>query len=412
MKGRGKKPPGRAYLGLAPLPPEVAAALQAQVERLKEALQHQPDLETLKEMISPRPQDLLWDLHLLKALGALPHPAIPPLLAALFSRARDRQRAKAVKRALHLLKTRGVAVPRELLPREEAPRPRLGGPSQAFVSPIFGNGERYIILEGPKEILGGNFLVCRISDQEGFRECLLLTLKRQQQEEFWQHFRDQGLADWAKAPSTYAAALLEEAYGLNPKAEAASQYAALRERLARHWRLPETGPVPEALLPPLSPAEKGRLLEHSRMLALDPLFHYWLPSLEELKPWFTRLKETQNSPLVLTDQQRQLRLASVVEEAVRALYPPESRQNWSRRLLSMAYYLDLQGRQEDARAAQAAAADLAEASRGPLAGENLFLLSLLQQALRLAQDLEKGREAEAPSGLVIPPAQQPLIIRR
>ncbi len=54
-----------------------------------------------------------------------------------------------------------------------APRP---GTAKAFVTPIFGNGESYVILEGPPEILGGNFLVALINDQEGFQECVLLNL--------------------------------------------------------------------------------------------------------------------------------------------------------------------------------------------------------------------------------------------
>ena len=44
------------------------------------------------------------------ALGALSHPAIPPLLAALFGQARDKVRRKALKKTLHRLKTRGVAL--------------------------------------------------------------------------------------------------------------------------------------------------------------------------------------------------------------------------------------------------------------------------------------------------------------
>ena len=85
------------------------------------------------------------------ALGALSHPAIPPLLAALFGEARDKVRRKALKKTLHRLKTRGVAFADDLLPREEAsfgaPRP---GAAKVFVSPIFGDGESYVILEGPR----------------------------------------------------------------------------------------------------------------------------------------------------------------------------------------------------------------------------------------------------------------------
>ncbi len=403
MKGRGKKPGAPA---LPPLPPEDAAELQSQLARLKEALKGQPDLATLKEVVISRPQDLVWDLHLTAALASLPHPAIPPLLAALFGGARDRDRVKALRRALHHLQTRGVAVPPELRPREEAPRPRPAGEAAARLSPIFGNGEQIVILEAPKEVLGGNFLVSRVSDQEGFKECVLLNLKRQQLEGFWQHFRDQGLSDWAPAPPPQALALLEEAYGLNPQAEAAAQYAALRERLAHYF-----GPPGGSALPPLETGEPGRGLEQSRNLAFDPLFHFWLPPAEEIKPWLARLKEVQDSPLVLTEPQRQARLTDVLQEAVQALYPPEARPRWARRLLAMAEFLRLRGREADAEVAQATAQDLV-AARGPFSGEPIFLTTLVQTALQLAEQMEKGPEGPAPSGLVVPPSQQPLITRR
>ncbi len=122
-----------------------------------------------------------------------------------------------MKKTLHRLQTRGVAVSTDLLPREEAsfgvPRP---GAAKVFVSPIFGAGESYVILEGPPEVLGGNFLVARVSDQEGFKECVLLSLKRQQQAEVWGRFREQGLDEWFSPPPAYAVALLEEAYRGRP----------------------------------------------------------------------------------------------------------------------------------------------------------------------------------------------------
>ena len=73
----------------------------------------------LKDLVTANPEDLLWDLHLMASLGDILHPAVPPLLAARFGGSPDKARRKALKRVLHLLKTRGVPVPGDLLPREE-----------------------------------------------------------------------------------------------------------------------------------------------------------------------------------------------------------------------------------------------------------------------------------------------------
>jgi hypothetical protein len=266
-------------------------------------------------------------------------------------------------------------------------------------------------LEGPPEILRGNFLVSLINDREGFRECVLLNIKRKQQAEFWEHFHQQGFRDLLSPPPAYAVSLLEVAYTGHPDSPGASQYGALREKIFQYWGHPEAAPDPEAELPPLNPGEQTRRLDESRNLAVDPLFHFWLPVPEEITPWLTKLQEVQDSPLVLSDQQKQVRIEAVLDEATLALYPPESRVDWSRRLMTMAYYLHLSGREEDARSAKAAALNLADLDRSSLTGTNPFLKGLVQFALRLAWEAQHPRETSTPSGLVAPPDSSPLIRR-
>jgi hypothetical protein len=404
---------GKARTGApSPLAPEARARLESQVAGVMAALAAGADGDALQDQVTPEPRDADWDVHLMTALGALSHPAIPTLLAALFGEARDKVRRKALKKALHRLKTRGVAVPDDLLPREEAaigaPRP---GTAAVFVSSIFGTGESYVILEGPSEVLGGNFLASRVSDVAGFQECVLLSLNRKEQGEFWEHFREQGLVEWFSPPPAYAVRLLEEAYTGHPDAgSGTSQYVALREKILRHWGHPEAAPDLDQARPTIPAAERGRYLEHARKLALDPLFHSWLPGPAEIEPWLAKLQEVQDSPLVLSDQQKQIRADAVLDEATLALYPLENRAAWRRRLLATAYYLHLKGRQEDSGAARAAA-DLDDPDRSGLTGENPFLKGLVQYAVHLAWEMQRPQEPRTESGLVAP-AGESLLIRR
>jgi hypothetical protein len=397
---------------VAPLAEEAEARLANQMAGVVAALESGADQATLQEQITLDPKDPQWDAHLMAALGALRHPVIPALLVALFGGATDKIRRKALKKTLHLLKTRGVVVPEELLPKAEisvgAPRP---GTAVAYVTPIFGNGESYVILEGPPEILRGNFLVSLVNDREGFRECVLLNLKRKQQSEFWEHFHEQGFKDLLSPPPAFAVSMLEAAYAAHPDSPGASQYGALRERIFQHWGWPETAPDLEQALPAFNPGEQTRLLEGSRKLALDPLFHSWLPGPEEITPWLTRLQEVQESPLVLSDQQKQVRLDAVLDEATAALYPPETWADWGRRLKVTAYYLLLLGREEDSRTARAAAADLANLERSTLAGESPFLKGLVQYAVLLAWEARQSREPATGSGLLTSPDSSRLIRR-
>jgi hypothetical protein len=410
---RRRKAKARTGAAVTPLAPEARARLESQMAGVRAALAAGADADALKEQVSPEPRDAHWDVHLMTALGTLSHPAIPTLLAALFGEARDKVRRKALKKTLHRLKTKGVAVPDDLLPREEAamgaPRP---GTAAVFVSSIFGTGDSYVILEGPSEVLGGNFLASRVSDVAGFQECVLLSLNRKEQKEFWEHFREQGLVEWFSPPPAYAVRLLEEAYTGHPDAgSGTSQYLALRERIFRHWGHPEAAPDLDQARPAIPAAERGRFLEQARKLALDPLFHSWLPGPEEIEPWLARLQEVQDSPLVLSDQQKQVRADAVLDEATLALYPLESRPAWGRRLLTTAYYLDLKGRPEDSGAARAAADDLADPDRSGLSGENPFLKGLVQYVVHLAWEMQRPQEPETESGLVAPP-DEPLLIRR
>ena len=405
-KARGANEP-------APLTPEARARLESQVARVVEALGTEVEPAALETLVSPDPQDPDWDAHLIAALGGLSHPAIPPLLAALFGTVRDKIRRKALKKTLHRLKTRGVAFAHDLLPKEEASFGALRpGAAAVFVSPIFGVGETYVILEGPSEILGGNFLVARVSDQEGFKECVLLSLKRQQQAEVWGRFRDQGLDQWFSPPPAYAVRLLEEAYAHKAGAgSGAAQYGALREKIFRHWGRPEAAPDLEQELPAPAPGEMPRLLEHCRELALDPLLISFLPGPEEIIPWLAKFKEVEGSPLVLSEQQKKVRIDGVLDEATRTLYPLETRADWGRRLLTTAYYLHLSGREEDSRAARATAVDLADSSRSAITGENFFLKSLVQSAVRLAYEMQPPRQPATPSGLIASPGEAGLIRR-
>ncbi len=400
--------------GLAPLPPEAAAALREQVAALAAACVAGQDLETIKTLVSTRAEDLPWDLHLLEALGNLKHPLIPALLAALFGRAADKARRKALKRVLHRLRTRGVPVPGDLLPREEPEFGQARPPAvESLVSPFLGNGDSYLVLKAPKEILGGNFLVAQLNDAAGLQECHLLNMKSRQQEELWEHYRQHGLTEWYPVPGAYAVRLLEEAYA-SPTADptAKRNYGGLRDKIWRNWGRPEEVPDLEQVLPSLDPGEQRRLLEHSRQLAANPLFHTWLPSLEELAPWVDRLQEIQASPLVLSEAQKQARADALVEEATRALYPPETRPRWHRRLLAMSYYLDLGQHPEEARMARAAADDLADQERSAMAGENPFLKTLVQAGLSLAWDqAQKSQGAPGESGLLTLPGA-PQLTRR
>ena len=64
--------------------PEARARLESQVAGVVRALETEVEPAALMTLVTPDEDDPDWDAHLMAALGGLSHPAIPPLLAALF----------------------------------------------------------------------------------------------------------------------------------------------------------------------------------------------------------------------------------------------------------------------------------------------------------------------------------------
>ncbi len=407
MKARHKKP-RRPDAAPAPLAPERAAALQEQLARLREALAAGADTEQLRDLVTLEPADLAWDLHLMRELGKIAHAAIPPLLAVLFGQSPDKERRKALKRALHVLRTRGVPVLTDLLPRE-GPKPPTSPEAPAVaarISPVLGNGECFVIMEGPREILGGgSILISRVSDIQGFRECSLFSLSKRRREEFWREFASERIDEFVPVPPAYALRLLEEALALTPDGDPQrDEYLPLRESLWRHLGRPDEAPTLDDLLPPVDPAEPHRTPEDPHTLARNDLFLSWVPGLEEIKPWLEKFEALQNSPLVLTEQQQHVRQEMLVDEAAAALFPPADRPRWGRRLLKMAYFFHLKEQTGKVQAAQTAAHSLLSEDPSPLAGENPFLRELVIYALLMAEKYLKQEKPQAESSsLIIPP---------
>jgi hypothetical protein len=379
-----------------------------QVSRLLEGLKAGEDPEELQKQVEVRPHDPVWDLHLIRLLEKADHPAVPGVLTALFAHSPDKARQKALRRALHVMKSRGVPVAPDLLPREEGLALTSGEPPrfEGYMSPLWGHGESFVFLEGPREVMDGNCLVARLQDEEGFRECHLLDLSRRQREEMWQELERDGLGPMVKAPPAYVLQLLEEHLALTPEGAAgAKDYLPVREILWRHLRRPAEEFSPEELLGPLTPEERRRFLEESPQLVNDELFRSWLPGWSDISPWREKLKAAGDSPLILSEHQQRQRLEGIRQQAVQALFPPASRPLWGRRLLRMAVFFHFMGNHDHAQAARVAGEDLLSGERGPLSGENPFLEELVIKALFLAEILARREEGEEQpsSGLILPP---------
>ena len=411
---KAKKLKIEAAADLKPLSPEDAQALSDMLAQMAAALKAVEPLEAIQELAAPRPHDLNWDLQLMAALARLAHPAIPVALIALFAAAPDKHRRKALKKALHRLQSRGVLVPDDLLPREEAAFSAMEAkPCTARVSGIDFHGDMVVVLEGPSTALGEKHLIALCNEKEGFKDLFLASIPRRQQDEVFAGLLGGKTDQWQEAPPAYALAILEDTFRRNPGAgESASLYRAMRERIRKYWGDPADAPDLERQLQlPAEAAARQKLLKQGSALASHNLFFPWLPIPAEVESWVAKVIEVEKSPLFLSQEQKEERLDQVMNQATAELYPYDSRGRWARRLRHMSHILYFRGETENAQIGWLAAQDLERDNWGPPEGENPFLKGLVTGIVFTAYSFTRTLEEETSPGGIITGGSDSLIIR-
>jgi hypothetical protein len=280
------------------------------------------------------------------------------VLAALAGHA-EKEVAKEAKRGLHILKTRGVAVPEP--PRAPAPAPALPAepPLAAYASAIDGQGERAVWL--PRSVPGKGIEIAQavVSDRQGLVELQVGVVGRKE----WRAL--------AKGLLSHGAAM---GVGEIDRARAHAIVAAARTLNDRSGqRVPEgadlwlaqLGPAapppadPASAFAPLPADEERDALAASAKLHDLPLMKGWLAEEPFLRGVAAKLDEVLVSPLYIDERQRGEQMARVLAEAVETYFDAERRGLVASRLYAVAEHLQERGDPAHAQAAAAAARALA-----------------------------------------------------
>ena len=278
--------------------------------------------------------------------------------------------AKEAKRALYLLKARGVAVPEPARPPPAvAPVPAAEPPVPCYASTVDGHGERALWLG--RVVPGKGIEVAQVvfSDQKGLTELHLGVLGRKEYRMFGKDLLERGRTmgvgeiDREQAKGLVSAARrLNEPSG-TPVPEGADAWLS---RLG-----PESAaPDPSLRFPPLPGEEEHAAVEASGLVHALPLVRGWLADEDLLRALARRLDEISVSQLYLDEAQRAEAAAQAIADAVVNEFDDRRRALWSSRLFVIADHLDRSGDAENARRAAAAARALrsgADASRIPFA---------------------------------------------
>jgi hypothetical protein len=286
------------------------------------------------------------------------------LLAALAGHA-EKEVAKEAKRGLHLLRSRGVAVPEP--PRSAAPAPAAAPepPLPAYVSAIDGHGERAVWL--PRAVPGKGIEIAQavVSDTLGLVELQIGHIGRKEWRGLAKGLLSQG------ATMGVGEVDRERAKSIVVAARARNEASGQRVPEGADLWLAQLGPAapppdPAEGFPPLPAEEERAALAASAALHELPLLKGWLADEDFLRGIAGKLDEAAMSPLYVDERQRADRMAGIVAEAVDAWLDPERRAVLAARLFLVAEHLRDRG--DAARADAAAAAARALGAGAPAAG--------------------------------------------
>jgi hypothetical protein len=361
-----------------------------------------PEGEAFREWVSTAPDEAAEMLAALeasslekaaRALAEIGSAAVPVLMGAE-SRITGKHARKALRRALHSLRSRGIVVEETRTPETGRLPPTKRDEAEAFVGPIDPQGRRFLVLLLPARPTARLYQVLS-SDEEGILRVELAEAKRKEARGWVREIRKRSGGVLVEASADEVRALLgrmlrigvvEPSPGVRDlEAELASDASDLptpgeriRERLAE---------------PPISDAVASLdLRQRFERGDIAP----WLLRAEDGSEGLSDLESAQDSPLVLSGVQKEERRRAGLARLSGQLLDAETRERISVRLEETAYLLNQKGDREGARAAVGVAARIRLEKRPE---EIEFLRMLLELSL---QEMRQARKAEGAGKLIIP----------
>jgi hypothetical protein len=336
----------------------------------------------------------------LRALAKRHGAASLPLLERLAGAAPDKDHRRAVRRALYRLEQSGLRPPRaaDAAPARPVVTRAAEHPVRAWLSGIDGSGSRaaWILFEGG---LGGGLRLCSLilNDEAGIMDAAGGPIARKRLEAELRGLRESQKLPWVEVDGRRACALVADALALHerlgtvPPPEFArwrkNFLATLSNAGAQTWppHSPSSGQPSTAGGQPSDSA----LLEGSATLLDLPELMGWFIDPVRVQHEALALLQVRESRLVVSDQVKAEREASIVDGVVEAQLPDTARRRWAARLREMAEIFRMTGRLEPAALAEQTAAALADVGRPATAIP--FARALAARGIEMASEVALGR---------------------
>jgi len=336
----------------------------------------------------------------LRALAKRHGAASLPLLERLADAAPDKAHRRAGRRALYRLEQSGLRPPRAAAAAPARPVVTRAAehPVRAWLSGIDGSGSRaaWILFEGG---LGGGLRLCSLilNDEAGIMDAAGGPIARKRLEAELRGLRERQKLPWVEVDGRRACALVADALALHerlgtvPPPEFArwrkmfgeAQPKASRANTREKRPADMAGPAAPSLTPDTS------LLETSAALLDLPELMGWFIDPGRVQHEALALLQVRESRLVVSDQVKAEREASIVDGVVEAQLADGARRRWAARLREMAEIFRMTGRLEPAAMAEQTAAALADVGRP--ATSIPFARALAARGIEMASEVALGR---------------------
>lgn len=310
---------------------------------------------------------------------------------------------KALRRALHQLRSRGVAVP------EAAPRPVVAtlpnlddAVDEALLTPIDPQGARGVYLATTHPSGGVRLFELVIDDARGVLDFQVYSAGRSKVRKFMRDFERRERFAAVPAPPDAVRALIARAVAQQSSERPLPRgFSEWRSRISEP---PEGTETPGALVRAAlgaGDADAPELRERVVALSASREVGPWPPPLEALQELAEKIDEIGRGVIVVSKHERQDQVRRSIEDGLEALYAEPFATRVAERFEESAYLLWKRGQEDDARACLAAARAFRDgtAARHPVARATVeeMLAPVLERV-----ESEAKPEGDAASLLVKP----------
>jgi len=313
-----------------------------------------------------------------------------PAVLAVEEESLPKPARKALRRVLHRLRGRGVALPAKAPAPVKAAPPRVEDVLEAaFVSGLDPSGARLAWLVEANPGGGARLFEAVIDEGRGILDCSVYTTTRSEARRFVRRLQERGRLPSAEVPTSALKAVVARCAAAQPADRTPPRaFLEWRSRLADP-AAPTPGELARAALgDDPDPARLARAAELARAGEIGP----WPPAEAALRSAAEKLQSAAASPLVVSGAARRERLEGALAEAAREAFSGDGAATLGARLAETGYLWWRAGRDDDARACLAAARALREgaAEAQPVA------IALLEGVLApLLERLRQGQEEDA-----------------